>query len=178
MRTTLVLLVLVSGSALAQQRAATPATRAADGIAVSTVRELWRNGHNYVLRSAEQLPESLYTFKPTPSVRSFAEQFGHVAGSEFMFCAAVLGEPGRAEDAVEQSAKTKAAIVQAIKDAGTFCERAYAINDAAAGATVSLFGNNTKLYWLTMNATHDWEHYGNLVTYLRLKGLTPPSSQR
>jgi uncharacterized damage-inducible protein DinB len=175
---TIAILSLFAVSLGAQQRAAAPATRASDGIAVSTTRELWRSGHNYVLRSAEQLPESLYTFKPTPAVRSFAEQFGHVAGSEFMFCAAALGEPQRAEDAVEKSATTKAAIVQAIKDAGTYCDRAYAISDADARASVSLFGNNTKLYWLTMNATHDWEHYGNLVTYLRLKGLTPPSSQR
>jgi len=166
-----ILLVCLSASSLSAQVSGS-------GGAVASSRELWRNGHDYVLRSAEQLPESLYTFKPTPAVRSFAEQFGHVAGSEYMFCAAVLGEPGRAEDAVEKSAKTKAALVQALKDAGTYCDRAYAITDAAAAATISLFGNGTKLYWLTMNATHDWEHYGNLVTYLRLKGLTPPSSQR
>ena len=171
MRRALIMIGLAASSLSAQV--------SGSGGAVAASREVWRDGHNYVLRAAEQLPESLYSFKPTPAVRSFAEQFGHVAGSESMFCAAVLGEPGRAEDAVEKSAKTKAALVQSLKDAGAYCERAYAITDAAAAATISLFGGSgTKLYYLTMNATHDWEHYGNLVTYLRLKGLTPPSSQR
>ena len=171
MRRALCLLAITAGSLDAQV--------AGSGGAVAGTRDLWRMGHNYVLRTAEQLPESLYAFKPTPAVRSFAEQFGHVAGSEYMFCAVVLGEPNRAEDAVERTATTKAALVQALKDAGTYCDRAYGITDAAAAATASLFGgSSTKLYLLTMNATHDWEHYGNLVTYLRLKGLTPPSSQR
>jgi len=172
MRRVALLLGIAAGSISAQ-------SVAGSGGAVAASRELWRDAHNYVQRSAEQLPDSLYSFKPTPAVRSFGELVGHVAGSEYMFCAAVLGEPGRTEDAVEKTAKTKAALVQALKDAGTYCDRAYAMTDAAAGATVSLFGGNgTKLYYLTMNATHDWEHYGNLVTYLRLKGLTPPSSQR
>ena len=44
---------------------------------------------------------------------------------------------------------------------------------------MNVFGRErTKLYLLTMNAIHDWEHYGNIVTYMRLKGMTPPSSQR
>jgi len=172
MRRIVFLLGITAGSLAAQ-------SVSGSGGAVASTRELWRDGHNYVLRSAEQLPESLYSFKPTPAVRSFAEQFGHVAGSEYMFCAPVLGEPPRAEDAVERAARSKVALVQALKDSGAYCERAYALTDAAAAATMSLFGGNgTKLYYLTMNATHDWEHYGNLVTYLRLKGLTPPSSQR
>jgi hypothetical protein len=90
----------------------------------------------------------------------------------------VLGEAARGEDDIEKSAKTKAALVKALKDAGTYCDRAYAITDASATATMEMFGGKgTKLYYLGMNATHDWEHYGNVVTYLRLKGMTPPSSQ-
>lgn len=146
--------------------------------AVAAARENWRDGHDYIVRSAEMLPDSLFAFKPTPVVRSFAEQFGHVAGSEFMFCAAALGEPERAEDAVEKTAKTKADLVKALKDAGTYCDRAYALTDAAANGTTRMFGaTRTRLFVLMQNATHDWEHYGNLVTYLRLKGLVPPSSQ-
>jgi uncharacterized damage-inducible protein DinB len=148
------------------------------GGAVAASRELWKEAHNYVLKTAEQLPDSLFGFKPTPAVRSFGDLLGHVAGSEFMFCSAVLGDKARAEDDIEKTAKTKAALVKAIKDAGTYCDKAYAITDAASTAPMGMFGGKgTKFYYLNMNTTHDWEHYGNLVTYLRLKGITPPSSQ-
>ena len=170
MRRILTVLMLSTSSLSAQV--------AGSGGAVAASRELWKEAHDYIVRAAEQLPDSLYDFKPTPKVRSFGQQFGHVAGSEFMFCAAVLGESARGEDDVEKSAKTKVQLVKALKDAGAYCDRAYAIADAASSAQIGLFGGRgTKLYYLGMNATHDWEHYGNLVTYLRLKGLTPPSSQ-
>ncbi len=166
MRRVILLLSLTAGSLAAQDAA------------VAVARGNWLSGHNMVLKTAEQLPDSLLAYRPTALVRSFGELFGHVAGAEYVFCAVVLGEPPRAEDAVEKSAKTKAALIQALKDAGAYCERAYAITDAASRGMTKLFGSDrSKLDVLVLNATHDWEHYGNLVTYLRLKGLVPPSSQ-
>lgn len=172
MRRVILLLSLTAGSLGAQSGSGSANT------AVAVARGNWLSGHNNVLKTAEQLPDSLLAYRPTALVRSFGELFGHVAGAEYMFCAAVLGEPPRAEDAVEKAAKTKGALIQALKDAGTYCERAYVITDAASLGMTKLFGSDrSKLDVLVLNATHDWEHYGNLVTYLRLKGLVPPSSQ-
>jgi hypothetical protein len=43
---------------------------------------------------------------------------------------------------------------------------------------VDVFGDqHSRLYVLMMNATHDAEHYGNLVTYMRMNGMVPPSSK-
>ena len=67
------------------------------------------------------MPESLYAFKPTPEVRSFGEILAHVAGSEFFYCAAALGEKARDENAIMKTATTKAAIVQALKESGDYC---------------------------------------------------------
>jgi uncharacterized damage-inducible protein DinB len=169
MRHSLTLLVVLATPLLGQQPAGNPAVAAA--------RAQWTGVRANIVRAAEQLPESLYSFKPTPQVRTFAELFGHVAGSEMMFCAAVRGDAPKAEDAVESTAKTKAALVKALKDAGTYCTPAYAITDAASAQEVDVFGKRTKLNTLIFNAVHDGEHYGNIVTMLRLKGLVPPSSQ-
>jgi uncharacterized damage-inducible protein DinB len=166
------LFLLVATPAFAQ----TPAGPASPG--VMAARAHWRMVHGYIQRAAEQLPESLYNFKPTPAVRSFAELFGHVAGSEFMFCAPVRGDAPRAEDDVESKVKDKAGLVKALKDAAAYCETAYGISDAEGAKMVDVFGQRSKLNTLVFNATHDGEHYGNIVTYLRIKGLVPPSSQR
>ena len=98
---------------------------------------------------------------------------------QYMFCSAALGEKAPVTGSFEKVATTKAALVKAAKDAAAYCERAYAQNDAASAAPVTLFGQmqTTKLGALVFNAAHDYEHYGNLVTYFRLKGMVPPSSQ-
>ena len=124
------------------------------------------------------MPESKYGYKPTPEVRSFGELIGHVAGSQLMFCAIALGEKAPAEDAVEKAATSKADLVKALDASNAYCARAYAQSDAAVSQSVSLFGSTqTRLYTLLINATHDNEHYGNIVTYMRLNGMVPPSSQ-
>jgi len=174
------ILVLLAAAATAaplaaqQQQSSTSANAA-----VGAVRANWQSIHNFVLRSAEQAPESLFTFKPAPTVRSLGQLFAHIAGAENMFCSMALAEPMKPEDEFEKVAGNKAALVAALKASGTYCEKAYTMADADSHAMIDVFGRpNSKLYALTMNATHDGEHYGNIVTYLRIKGMVPPSSQR
>ena len=166
--TPLLLIVAVGASAGAQQ----PAARSA----VGDIRAHWTNLSGYVLQSAMDVPDTKYGFKPSPDVRSFGELFGHVAGAQSMFCAMALGEKPPAEDAVK--ATTKAALIDALKQSNAYCDRAYSQTDATASGLVDVFGEqHSKMYALMMNATHDAEHYGNLVTYLRMNGIVPPSSR-
>ena len=152
---------------------------AAGSTAVATAKHLWEPMIGYITATAEELPESKYSFKPTPEVRSFGEMFGHVAGAQYLFCAAALGEPPRQEDEIEKSKKSKADLVAALKASTEYCNKAYAQSDKAAQGKTKLFGQErTRLHALGMNATHDAEHYGNLVTYLRINKMVPPSSRR
>ena len=166
--------------------AATPALALAQGgsthqapSAVSTVRAVYEQMTGYIARAADQMTEANYAFKPTADVRTFGQLIGHVAGAQQMICAAALGEKQGNEDDIEKSATTKAALVAAMKKTTEHCRRAYAQTDAAAAGQTTLFGQqNTRLYALMLNASHNSEHYGNLVTYMRMKGMVPPSSQR
>ncbi|HTL05402.1 MAG TPA: DinB family protein [Gemmatimonadales bacterium] len=168
----LILLTALSRGSVAQTAPATQPN------AVATLRELWMIQSNYVLQTAEAVPESLYSFRPVKSVRSFGELFGHVAGSQNNMCGVALGEPERNEDEVEKSRSSKADLVAALRASNTFCERAYAQTDRAVEGKATLFGRErTRLAILGLNATHDAEHYGNLVTYLRINGMVPPSSR-
>ena len=151
---------------------------AAATIGVGTARSIFEGNHNYVLRSAEQMSEADYAYKPVASVRSFGDLIGHVAGSEMMFCAAALGDTPKAEDNIEKTVKTKAGLVAALKSASQYCAKAYALTDAQASGGIKMFGQDqTKMWALMLNAAHVGEHYGNIVTYMRMKNMVPPSSQ-
>lgn len=147
--------------------------------AVSTFRMVWEPMIGHITAAAEELPESTYSFKPTPEVRSFGQLVGHVAGAQYLICAAALGDPPRNEDDIEKTRKAKVELVAALKASTQYCGRAYAQTDKAAQGKTKLFGQDrTRLFALGLNATHDAEHYGNIVTYLRMNGIVPPSSRR
>jgi uncharacterized damage-inducible protein DinB len=148
-----------------------------------SVRSSWNGVKRNIKESAELMPEENYNFKPTPDVRSFGEILAHVAGASYLFCASAKNEKSPFdEDSFEKSAKTKAQILKATTDAIMYCDGAYAaLTDANAGGMVpAAFGTNqvTRINSLIGQIGHDNEHYGNLVTYFRLKGLVPPSSRR
>jgi uncharacterized damage-inducible protein DinB len=131
-----------------------------------------------LVSSAEKMPEENYNFKPTDAVRSYGQIIGHVADAQYAFCSMALGDknPGLK---IEQTKTTKADLVAALKDAVTYCDKAYdTMTDAAGAQTVKLFGTDMpKLGVLNINNMHDMEHYGNLVTYMRLKNIVPPTSE-
>ncbi|MBE0595429.1 MAG: DinB family protein [Gemmatimonadales bacterium] len=162
--------------ALAAVLAALPVTASAQGMAA--IKPLYEDFRGWLIASAQQMPEADYSFKPTPEVRSFGELLGHTANANFMFCSAALGEESPSKQDYEKAA-TKAEIVQGIEAAFAYCDKAYAMPDAKAMEEITFFRRKgTRLWVLNFNATHDAEHYGNVVTYMRLKGMVPPSSQR
>lgn len=134
---------------------------------------------NDVLKSAEEMPEDQYSFKPAATVRTFGQLVGHVADAQYEFCAPIVGD-GKQSPGVEKSKTSKADLIQALKDAFAYCDQAYSgMSDAHASETIKFFGHEApKLGILNFNVTHNMEHYGNMVTYLRIKGLVPPSSQQ
>jgi uncharacterized damage-inducible protein DinB len=143
------------------------------------VKSLYRSIRLNVVEAAELMPDAEYRFKPTPDVRSFGELIGHVTNTHYNFCTAARGisSPSKIN---HETLDTKAALVSALKASLEFCDAAYdETTDANIGAAAK-FGSAaiTRGYALTYNIAHDNEHYGNLVTYLRLKGLVPPSSAR
>ena len=157
--------------------AAPAAAQANANPAVGSVRPVFETTTGYLQAAAEQMPEADYGFKPTPDVRSFGQLIGHVANAQHMICAAVLGESPQAGRDWEEVTE-KAALVEALRASTAACQRAYQVTDAAALESVEIFGQErTRLSALILNAAHNFEHYGNITTYMRMKGMTPPSSQ-
>jgi uncharacterized damage-inducible protein DinB len=132
----------------------------------------------FVVRSAEKVPEDLYSFRATPEVRTMAALFGHVADAMFAMCATAAGtKPPRT--GIEKAVTTKPALVAALKEGVTYCNSVYdGMTDQKGLETVPFFfGPSPRLSVLYFVVTHTYEHYGNLVTYMRLKNIVPPSSE-
>ena len=132
----------------------------------------------YVTKAADQVPEGLYSFKATPEVRSFGQLFGHIADANYSMCAAATGGKDPSLN-IEKTKTEKADLAKALAESFTFCEKAIASTTDANGATIrELFGMKmAQVSWLNFAVAHDYEHYGNIVTYMRLNKMVPPSSQ-
>jgi uncharacterized damage-inducible protein DinB len=130
-----------------------------------------------VLQSVERMPESQYAFRPTPAVRTYREILGHIADMQYMYCAAVLGERNPAAK-IEGVKTTKAELLAAINGSFAYCDRAFnELTDANASDPVTFMGTQPpRISLLGVGQLHGILHYGNLITYMRMNNIVPPTS--
>jgi len=149
------------------------------------LKNYYTTSRNYLAKSAEKMPEENYGMRPGPQteVRTFGQIIGHVANANFLFCSLAKGEKDPATTDYEKAA-TKADLVKGLNDAFAYCDAVYnALTDASLMETVTITGANgrqaqfVRAARLIQNVAHNNEHYGNLVTYFRIKSIVPPSSE-
>jgi uncharacterized damage-inducible protein DinB len=150
----------------------------------TTAKAMHASIRRNIAEAAEAMPAENYGFKPAPEIRTFAQLVGHVTNANLLFCSASKGAPFPSKINAETLA-TKEAALKALTDALAYCDAAYQeVTDANFGerATISGFGNKptetTRGAILMFNTTHNNEHYGNIVVYLRLREIVPPSTRR
>jgi uncharacterized damage-inducible protein DinB len=133
--------------------------------------------------AAAAMPAEEYAFRPTSQVRSFAELLVHVISGNAYFCAQARGDKPTFGGDYAKSAD-KAVLVKALGEALAACDAVYgATTDANVNQPVGVQGRGgsrptTRGLVLMFNTTHNNEHYGNLVVYMRLKNHVPPSTAR
>ena len=131
----------------------------------------------FVVRSAEKVPEGLYQFRPVAEVRTMAQLFGHVADAMFGMCSTAAGTKPPRTGIEKETAKPL--LVAALKEGVSYCNGVYdGMTDPKGTETVPFaFGPTPRLSVLYFVVSHTYEHYGNLVTYMRLNKIVPPSSE-
>jgi uncharacterized damage-inducible protein DinB len=143
-----------------------------------------------VVDVAEAMPADKYDFAPTSGefkgVRTFAEQLKHIAADNYLLGAGILGErpPGDVsnDERGSSSVHTKAEIVAYLKESFAYMHRAAAaIDDAKTPIPTPAIspwpdGTATRLGVAIEDCVHSWDHYGQLVEYLRMNGIVPPGS--
>jgi uncharacterized damage-inducible protein DinB/uncharacterized protein YciI len=148
-------------------------------VLISDTRANYDAVAKYLLDAARKMPDEGYAFRPSPDVRTFAQLVGHVAEAQYIACSLVRGEEYKPRG-IEQNLPAKAELVAALETAVGFCRESW--NRFVPGAMadpVTLFGQRrTKLGAMDIATAHAFEHYGNMTTYLRMKGIVPPSSAK
>ena len=140
-----------------------PAAKPADDdAATEAIRRSFAEVSDYVTKAAALVPEDKYTYRPTESVRTFGQMVGHIADGYNYYCATAAGRKVQWSDATEKGSTDKATLVAKLEEATDACNAAHG-GAGQAGPLVS-------------NIAHSNLHYGNLVTYIRMLGLVPPSS--
>ena len=126
-----------------------------------------KNGFNevngWVVQAAEMVPADKYNYKPVDTVRTFGQLIAHITDSYNYFCARGSGNKVEWSDSVEKGATDKDALLPKLKEAVGKCNAAYG-------------SGNAQLRPLFTNVGHTSLHYGNIITYMRMMGLKPPSS--
>lgn len=127
------------------------------------LRKAFNDVNGWVMKSAEMVPADKYNYRPVDTVRTFGQLIAHMTDSYNYFCAHGVGNKVEWSEAVEKGATDKDTLLPKLKEAVGRCEAAYS-------------SGNAQLRPLFTNVGHTSLHYGNLITYMRMLGLKPPSS--
>lgn len=142
--------------------------------AVGELKKTYEGIKGNLMKAAEAVPEDDLSFKPTPEMRSLGALIGHIADAGTMYCSVAGGKMERGTTSTKTS---KADLVAGLKESFDRCDKAFEMSDATASEEVSMGkASRPKLGVLIAVLVHDEEEYGYLSVYLRLKGITPPSS--
>lgn len=150
------------------------ARQPASSVFSDVTRSAWYNVNALIVEAAKKMPDEHYPFRPAKQARSFGEIIGHLADEHYALCGAVTGRPVGVTRFEKLTSKD--ALVSALLESIAVCDMAYGLlTDENAAFRYTVFNTvGSRLSLLTDNITHDNEHYGNLATYMRIKGVTPP----
>jgi uncharacterized damage-inducible protein DinB len=131
--------------------------------AATDVRGGFNEVNDWVTKAAEMVPADKYNYKPVDTVRTFGQLVAHITDSYNYFCAHAVGNKVEWSTPVEKGATDKDTLLPKLKEAVGKCNTAYS-------------SPNPQLRPLFINVSHTSLHYGNIITYMRMMGLKPPSS--
>lgn len=155
--------ILISSISIAAQSAGSAEPTAASNTTAAALRQSFGEVADWVTKAADMVPAEKYNYRPVDSVRTFGQLIGHIADSYNYFCARGTGNNVEWADPIEKGSTDKATVVPKLKQALDRCHAAY--------------GSNTgQVSPLLNNVGHTSLHYGNIITYMRMMGMKPPSS--
>lgn len=150
------------------------------------LKNMYRNNHNEISRSAAKFPEEYYGLRPGPQteVRTFGQLVGHLANFNYLWCSEAKNEKNPAEGKNFEKLTSKAELTKALSDAFAYCDSVYnSLTDASAQEVLEITEENggkrkiNRLSLLVLNYGHNEHHYGNMISYMRMKSIVPASSE-
>jgi len=189
-------LSLAAASAYAQAAKSSPAAGASASPSTPTIASAIDRQislvEKEVVDAAEAMPEDKFDFSPEKlnlpgsdykGVRTFGEQLKHIAASNYLIWSPITGEkpPDTVNDGKgPDNMKAKAEIIKFVKDSFAFGHKAVAtLNSSNLVEPITSKGGRqtTRLFQATFAAAHCFDHYGQMIEYLRMNGIVPPASR-
>jgi len=182
-----VFVVVLLGIVLAIPAAAQTAQPSSPKDPMATwLHNAFNNNRRNIEKSAEKVPEELYGLRPGPQmeVRTFGQILGHLANFNYLWCSQAKGEKNPAQGSDYEKLSSKALLLRTLNDSFTYCDAIYSsLTDASGLEIVTVTQENgrqaqvPRMSLLVLNYGHNNDHYGNLVTYMRIKSIVPASSE-
>lgn len=154
------------------------------GSTISTAQMIteWQRAKEFTKEYLDAMPEEGTNFKPTPEIRSFAEQMLHLANANFNFASAASGKAnpyqGKSLEKMDEF-KTKAALSKVVLESYDFTIDALkSTTDAQLGESIKLFGRDmSREMAFAKQFEHQTHHRGQTTIYIRMKGVKPPNEK-
>lgn len=179
MRATLLGLILAAPLATQGQQPASPSFAA-------FLKNIYMGNHNEISRSAAKFPEEFYGLRPGPQteVRTFGQLVGHLTNFNYLWCSEAKGEKNPMEGKDFEKLTSKTDLTKALNDAFAYCDSVYSSLTEASGQEIIEITQEdgrkrriNRISLLALNYGHNEHHYGNIVTYMRMKSIVPASSE-
>jgi hypothetical protein len=170
-------LLTIAASTFYAQTPAAPSLPPTTGPASEVLRSYSTLKPN-VIKAAEKMPEADFQYRPTPDIRTFARVVNHITEAQFRTCGTLNGSKDIAKPPADTA--DKATILAGLKASYDECDKAYgALTDTNVSEMITLGQNKRSRIGMAWgNVSHDNEQYAELSTYLRLKNLAPPTSEK
>ena len=126
-----------------------------------------------IIAAAEQMPADKYEFRLSPGQMTFGEWINHSTERNYLDCSVLRGEPNPMPKAQTDLIKGKADVVRNLKDSFSYCDGTFEKLD-----DVKILSTPQLTFSFLHTAVHNNEIYGNIVGYLRVSGIVPPSTER
>ena len=150
------------------------------------LKSMYGNSHGEISRSAEKFPEEFYGLRPGPQteVRTFGQLVGHLADFNYLWCSQAKNEKNPTEGKDFEKLTSKADLTKALNEAFAYCDSVYnSLTEASGGEVLEITQENgnkrriNRLSLLVLNYGHNEHHFGNMITYMRMKSIVPASSE-
>jgi uncharacterized damage-inducible protein DinB len=150
------------------------------------LKNMYMGNRGEISRSATKFPEEFYGLRPGPQmeVRTFGQLVGHLANYNYLWCSEAKGEKNPAEGKDFEKLTSKADWTKALAGAFAYCDAVYnSLTDASGQEVIEITQENgakrriNRLSLLVLNYGHNEHHYGNIITYMRMKSIVPASSE-
>jgi uncharacterized damage-inducible protein DinB len=150
------------------------------------LKNMYTGNRGEISRSAEKFPQEFYGLRPGPQteVRTFGQLVGHLANFNYLWCSQAKNEKNPMDGKDFEKLTSKADLTKALGAAFAYCDSVYnSLTDASGQEILEITQENgskrriNRLSLLVLNYGHNEHHYGNMITYMRMKSIVPASSE-